>query len=292
MFKNERDSFGFEDRSSTRFDHLPIKYTVPFEWGRLRVTESANEAYGLVPLTPSFIKGDTEISPSIEMGSLPPTNVLLVGPSEVSKENLPSDAFNARAELRLTKQGIDVILGFANDKETMAKQGEMILSQVVQMTDIDEDNLSKILNEDGISLSEAFEHSVPQQFAHVIPAIVKNRVEVASADWMRASSDTRLIKSATRSGIASLGIAALMLSPEIETGEPISALRASVAGGLLIGTFAGARSSIKSRLRMRRENEQYVNFLADFHSTRVAEAIHLTYCTNHFDRENEKRFED
>src|SRR5438309_5078337 len=68
---------------------VAIKYTLPFEWGRLQVSEAADQAYGFVPLVPNVLKGDQEIKIPKDSMFKGRTDILILGPDEHEDASLP-----------------------------------------------------------------------------------------------------------------------------------------------------------------------------------------------------------
>ncbi|MEK7600272.1 MAG: hypothetical protein AAB462_04530 [Patescibacteria group bacterium] len=128
-------------------NELPIKYTLPFDWGLFKITEDAYEQYGLTPLVEGFKSTDVPL----ESESFAKAVIRVVGPSELPEQTDPTGEFYMQATRDKT---VRVDTGFRNpstfirsmvDGQIAASGVELDDDQVEELRDRFEGYKSQIL---------------------------------------------------------------------------------------------------------------------------------------------------
>ncbi|HVV67092.1 MAG TPA: hypothetical protein VHB72_03415 [Candidatus Saccharimonadales bacterium] len=113
-------------REANPYEHLiegPMAYSVPHRWGHFSVTEAADAAYDLVPLTPNVVKG------GIDRKTLAPNaiEVILVSPDEdqfwsaptIERSAVESDGIHVSEPYITVCKGMQLTCSFEKTRQEM-----------------------------------------------------------------------------------------------------------------------------------------------------------------------------
>ncbi len=272
-------------------ENIPYEYGIPYEWGALHVSKKANEAYSFVPLREGVSKDEaTLIDKDVETTFR--TDVYLLSPQEFDElpidDSPPEVAGTGGGLYEIHKDGISIKLALSQDKETAQQR---LVESVTELTEHNGGNINDVVTEHGIPFMESVGQDSVQNLVHEFSQLAHAVSEGAILDFCRAKADKKLLTRASLLGSTGLVGAGGMLgvggaiNGEVDTLSAVVALAYSGA----YSYFAGR--SVKQYLGSTNEREQRFGVISGVHGARVAQDIHNTYCTRHFDDEAAKMFE-
>lgn len=255
------------------------KYELPFIWGSLHVTEQADAAYGLVPLTTQSLESEANRLSGIEAKNFR-TDIWLVGPKEL--EYLPpsypdSPIFSGRSETQTSDKGIEVICGFAKDDEE-------ITQFVLELTESDGMELPEDAPPDLLT------QGAHQMIAHGIVDIVATNVAFATQHLLENDTGNTVLSRARKDFLIGLGGGTYMSVSQLVMQGHVDTFGEVASGGLVVGgamfAYHGLRQYIHNMAAIRRMIDEKSNQFGMI----VASDIHRTYCTKHFDSQAKEMF--
>jgi hypothetical protein len=258
----------------------PIQYSIPYKWGDWHVSETAHDAYGLVPLTadvlPGYVSQDkTELRPN--------TQIFLVTPGELGIPEIPSGGFFVRPIL--SKHGVEITIALGeNAEELTSRLQESTLQAIGEHTGLDVDNLKRdAIDGDGVSLEENLKHAVPQMVMHNFVNALGQRVPELTTIWKRVEMNRKFAKRvAAYGGVVLTGGAIVALSTITNHSADSNTME-------LLGLYYGVEGGIvydmlRRHLRLANSKEHLLETQSKVYGDMVASDIHSTYCRDHFDR--------
>lgn len=263
---------------------LPLEYSIPFDTGSLHVTQAAHEAYCMIPLSPNVIEGG-QLDRKDTVG--PKIDIILIGPNEFD-----TSGGDMLTKSHVYKDGVGLVVGFS---DTHAQMREKIITSIAdsaQEADIDlpDGGVGAITSDEGISLDESLANEVPQILAHSLANAVAGEVRQSVEIWAKMNLSRAEYKKIVVSGSLSLIGTGLVLSPQILLDD-----RLIGPGSLLIGAAYSAfflnmaRRRLKEFIDTMPKRESIARILGMSTSLLVAEGVHASFCSKHFNRTAEEQ---
>ncbi|HEX5797930.1 MAG TPA: hypothetical protein VFX79_01120 [Candidatus Saccharimonadales bacterium] len=284
-----------------------IKYTLPFEWGTFRVSEAADEAYGLTPLASGKIDGSSNEVSGDEVPT-PRADIWMLAPSELdmadvlqaepSAQGVPVGAF---VGARRHEGGISVVCGLNKDRKTIETQFKQMFEDQAReaLGDTLEDG-EEISAEDmiglsgeqkGLSLAEIIERNTTQTIiqrlcAKQLPTPLSANIE----SWIRRASDLESLQHIGKQGKIALGAGAAVILggtlATLETPSPVDDITLALAAIAFVGmNFRKLNELLAGHMRARDEAEDYIREFAFRGSMNITSDIYKAYSTEYFDRQ-------
>ncbi|MBI2008981.1 hypothetical protein HYS84_01045 [Candidatus Saccharibacteria bacterium] len=267
---------------------LPIKYHISYPWGSLSVTEEADSELGLVPLTAEVVKGKAE-APA-ENPDRPYIAVTLVGPSETPPymwEEVPGTTAGVWATKSVYTGRINIAVGSTKSTEEIR---QTVLAGIMETTGMDEEELAEnIVEEHGIPLPEAVSQETSQFIVYALHAFMAEPVAQCLVEWSDRKADEKFIKSMTKIGGVTLLTTAYLVGLEVAYHESDFVTATTAAGLLTVSglTAFALRDRFKRYLENKRDLSLVNEHVAHAMGVSVANDIHETFCTEHFDRQEQ-----
>lgn len=253
------------------------RYSLPFVWGRIHVTEEAEQAYGLAPLTTSAIEEENnkkigELDENIK------TDIWIVGPSEIPGGfHAVGDGVPVAAKGKITPEGIDVVCAFAaSEKE--------IVDHIEELADTDSWNIDEDAPPDILS------QEVHSLYADTLSGVlIPNMMPTVHAKLQEASG-AMAITGAKRSlriglfGAAYINAANLIITGEVDKFTELTSGASLAAGGYF--AYRGLKKYIQ-----RPGTTNMLMVMAGGYTEMVANDVHRTFCPRHFNQQMQDLFE-
>jgi hypothetical protein len=268
-----------------------FKYGVPYEWGALHVTADADEAYGFVPLVAGVIKGggiDMEQAPKAAIR----TDIYLMSPREFIDQAdnglLPSAPFIGDigyGAAGMHKGGLELRVALAERTEEVERLSlDAIASHAKEIgSEIDD-----MRTADDIPVVEAISQDASQFLVHGLTSLITNITRESAIEFMTADRNKKALREVTHIGGLGLAGAGLVLGANGILNGEVDAVSASTAM-MFVGFYSNsARRFIKRHLAESNLYRHGIDNTASAYADTVAEDIHTTYCTAHFDQQAEE----
>lgn len=257
------------------------KYEIPFLWGSLHVSEQADKAYGLVPLTTKSLESDTNsLFGDIKDSGLH-TDIWLVGPDEMGPPPIqaPEEAFFIGCAVsRPTKKGVELWCSYGGT----------------------DDDLARFIREQMEYEGHEIPHDAPPDFigqevhhaiSHRLADGVVQNLQVPVRHVLKNSADKHAFRQAKKSFLAGFGSAAwidgfeLLANGRIDTIGEVSGIGFAALGSTV--AYLGLRKYIAINEGM----NSHIDYLASRYIQEIGYDIHRTYCRHHFDSQAEGMFD-
>jgi hypothetical protein len=248
---------------------FPIKYTLPFSWGQLKITQDAYENYGLTPLAPGFIKGDAPL----DNGQLSNVIVRIIGPSELPEQSEQEERMGFVIEDTIGSN-IRLDIGYSNTKEEQVQQ----LRSIVEAR-AEEEFLTEQETEE---LQEEYERDTSQEIVHSIVEAVEEGIVTSYVALVQRERTKNFVLHAA----GFLGVIASAAAVEAYGMRAVSSsvAKAGAAGGIA-ATLGVGTHGIKSIIESFGDAKKINAITND--GRKIAEVaasnIHDAFCTDHFD---------
>lgn len=149
-------------------------------------------------------------------------------------------------------------------------------------------DMESIKTADDIPITEAISQDSSQVLIHVLCGLSSEVTKQATSAFLTVDSNKRALKRLTMLGGAGLATAGIVLGINGAFHGEVSDLGVGAAM-----TYSGvysylARRSIRQYLRVADSRSRILDITASDYANRVAEDIHQTYCTAHFDQQAEE----
>lgn len=297
MYRGEQ--LGFDENRPIPETQVPIKHTLPFEWGSLRVSEAADMAYELVPLTANFIKGSGK---EVGQSEILAINIWLLAPEEVPEEQWAElrpfgDLTETWTTTSIDGKRIDIAIAHSKNRASISDVGisdmEELFAQASEATGIDlEDLLNSIEDEHGFNHEDLVRRMVPTLITHATVAAIQVETELAVAKHIKNEMDNVVINKVSLRGAVALGGAGVVLAPDIINGEGVSTPSVVISGTLAGALLWLGRRDLKNFLWNRPVFDKSAERIAETRGFMVGQSVHEAYCPNHFDRVNEAALQE
>jgi hypothetical protein len=275
-----------------------IKYSIPYKWGALHVTDSAHESYGFKPLTAEKVSGD-EVGITESKLPLGDVDIYLMGPDEF-RNRLPVENdiqtallaadledgadFGLSSLAALHRNGVEVYLGFSATTED-AKAVE--LQGLEKATPAQGVSLDDITTEQGIPFTEAVDQQFSQGLIHVLSEVAGDTTSKAYREFLEIKSGKLILKTIRETaifgaaGLVGVGMADLN-NQAVEVGANLV-----VAGSFLAVTWEGLQSYFKDA----NKRSKSFNDHASLFGRAVRKNIHDSYCAHYFNKQTQALFD-
>jgi hypothetical protein len=277
-----------ERRVETEF---PMHHHIPFEWGTFQVSEAANAAYGLVPLSPNQERGPFDTSQQ-EKKAVPSTNIYLLGPDEMlvnfglgiitSQPSFDEKGVSIHVSLSNTLDGMrEKVEGFLDGAEAEDVEGSGLeeIYEAVQDFIVDDD-------------STRVEAALRQSLIHLLLLPIGNTTVQATKDWLRSDLNRSAYKLMRNAAKATLGIPAAVGTMELVTYGKIDPVQAAGIGAIILYGAVRVGSETKKYLKNEGVREAMLELPAAQYTDSVLNDIHEAYCSAHFDRQTSTLLEE
>lgn len=266
------------DPSEILAQQFPIKYTLSFSWGQLKITEDAYENYGLTPLAEGFIKGDAPL----DNGQLSNVIVRIIGPSELPEESDQEERMGFVIEDTIGSN-IRLDIGYSNTKEEQAEQLRSIVEARAEEEHLTEQEIQE--------LQEEYERDTSQEIVHSIVEAVEEGVVNSYVALVQRARTKRFV----RNSVGVLGVA--MSAAAVEAYGMRSASSSIVKAGSassIAATFGIGAHGLKSIIESFGDAQKINSITNDGRQIAAAAAanIHDAFCTDHFDQQAQELLGD
>lgn len=258
--------------------NLPLEYSIPYKWGALHVTSSANAAYDLVPLTPDTVAGGDPFVGG-EVIKKPRIDVVLVGPNEYI-----NDGRRGVASSTLYDAGLGVVIGFPLSANAfMDTLSRRLRNPNENQEEQDEFPFSTHISQFEVPALEAIARDVPHMMSHDFAVIARNELNDGLTEWNNWDYDRTAYRNIVKVGAAALiGCGGLML-PALLTGKHTVGVKQVVLGtALMAGELKLAKNMLKRYMLSRRQADFLNQRIASLVALEISDSIHETFCRNHF----------
>lgn len=263
---------------------IDIKYTVPFEWGALHVSEAADRAYDLVPLTANTRDGYVAADTSGKAAS----RVFIVGPGEMDIP--PVEGTNLYVTSGVYGKAVQVVAMLGKTSQSRISDVQQItLEAAQQATLLDDDELQMAIDNGNIELPsvEDTANTISQVVLH---NLVRTLEQPATNAWMSLLRAERAERQYAK--IRNLSAFTLLLSAGMVAGFT-AANHGSTPPYALAMTGLYLTIGIGGTLVQLRQDATQTNVsalsqarLANAIANGMREDIHKTYCASHFATEH------
>jgi hypothetical protein len=267
---------------------IDIKYTIPYEWGTLRVSEAADEAYGFVPLTAQIVKGNSDEVLASDNKFNHRADIILMSPDEYREHeewdfDQTDEPVGIGVSIRTKKQQTLIKLGLTQDRQGMLRR---VLKGLSEETGVDEDEIDAAFTsaDDDIPATEKIAHELPQDLIHAVCDSIGTAASTAAEQVLNQRQDRQALRRAAAlggTGLASAGVILGLGSYD----QVVDVETVALAGTYVTGFFGVAYSSMRQYLSQRYMAGRYNERLSYTAGQTVAESIHKTFCARHFDRQ-------
>lgn len=206
------------DKANLLPPEATVAYTVPYSWGSLQMTESAKQAYQMVPLVPEVLPGAHKTS--VDKANPFRTDIVIVGPDELKSADYGS-ATDVGLRLVSHRDGLKIGVGMARD---FAGQREQLVSILRQHFG----SLEHLFVSDHIPLDEAVEQQITPMLAHAFSGIVGDTVNGMSVDYLRAYAARNLYTRIRQISAFSIGFCAVVDIPPLVEQHAVDPVSCSV----------------------------------------------------------------
>jgi hypothetical protein len=257
-----------------------IKYTIPFEWGMLRVTQEADASYGLIPLSPDVVMGDspaaTEATDPSSKSEADKIDITVAGPQEIqSRMQTPTpDRIGWMGGLMIADASGDaskITIGFSLDAVELRQR---LTERTLSGLGLDV--------EAAAAFQEVLEQDVPQMLAHELA----EKVSLGSTQMLekkkrqeRAVEGKRRLR---RLGRLSVGAVTALLGVDVLTNNinPISMGFIAADSAAFLGLHY-----VQKRLYRRTGagTRKFEALESVIRGARVGADVHAAFCSNVFD---------
>ncbi len=248
------------------------KYSVPFSWGSVHVSEQADEAYKLHPLI-------TKSMTAHEVGSfdhaeyLPDIDIWIVGPDELGEWSMPpgfEGAISLRSGCRFSNDGIEMIMTVNKNEEQIMD----ILSKGIN------EGLDEITDEDPPDIIAQNAH---QHIAHSLVGIVTRELPRSAATFMEGEAARSAVRGERKTLIQGFLSAAFISSYDYIIDGRLNVFSEMTSGALLAGSGVLAYRGLRDYIKMSGEIRTALRYASVIYSQFVAEDLHKLFCSRSFD---------
>ncbi len=289
-------TFGINKEVRGLSPETTFKYGIPYAWGALHVTSQAEEAYGFVPLTANAINGDgIDITKQPETGIR--TDIYLMGLQEFTEHNNFAFALSnfemndigvSAASIGTDK--IELRLALSRHADDLR---ESILDDISRIAHDLGSDIDDVMDHNNMPISESIGQSSSQILMHGLCAFTARKVHESAVELANAQLDKKALRRMTALGGAGLAGAGTLLTMNglINHGN-IDVLSASLAMSY-VGAYAyNARRTIKQHLASASVRQPIIEDNAERYAIMVADDVHATFCSSHFDNNAEQMLKD
>lgn len=260
---------------------IDIGYSIPFEWGDLYVSKTANEAYGLVPLTTNTKPGySVQESTDITLR----TRIFLLTPGELA---MPTgiESGVAFTHPNFNKKGLEYQIALGDTKTTMS---EALNNMLLEATGHDQETLDQFVDQNDIPISERLDNDTPQFIIHNLKDAIETNVTEYVTVWLRAEANHNFYSRVKQiGGLALLGVGVGVLP--LAVNHKFEPFDFSVAGGIVAIQAGSFRSLIRKKVTRANKDEYIYYGVAKDYAGKIASDIHEAYCSVHFNRRLEEQ---
>lgn len=238
-----------------------IKYSIPYAWGTLRVTNEADATYGLIPLTPEAVAGDIVTRKADDYRSSR-LEIRLAGPQELNQLGDMVGVSQWAGGVVMAKvddEALKLTIGFVVGAEELA-------APLIESSHID----------------DAGNDVVPQILAHELA----REIGTATASNITASENEklnrRLRRQVRRSGRIAIASTGTIVALDATIGD-ISPFTMALLGTAIISQ-AVVYSRIRRRAKVIEADMRPAHFITGLRLGAIAARdVHASYCRNVFD---------
>lgn len=242
------------------------------------MTESAKQAYQMVPLVPEVLPGAHKTS--VDKANPFRTDIVIVGPDELKSADYGS-ATDVGLRLVSHRDGLKIGVGMARD---FAGQREQLVSILRQHFG----SLEHLFVSDHIPLDEAVEQQITPMLAHAFSGIVGDTVNGMSVDYLRAYAARNLYTRIRQISAFSIGFCAVVDIPPLVEQHAVDPVAAGFTAGFLALQGIRTTRTLKKYLKTSNSRERALRASGDLYENIVSQSVHDTFCAKHFDAQAER----
>jgi len=270
---------------------LPIKYTVPYTWGTLRVSEAADNFYGFVPLTARAVEGE---SSELEQSFVDPdfrTDMFLLSPQELAAA-LPEEVRESQAVqdaaggcvTEFHKRGVAIGVAFQDNARTLGGRALQDLEQL----DYDKRAGMEIASILGIGapLDEFIGHEMSQAQVHALCVLLGDVASTTAVDYIHRREGQRMRRNLVVMGATRAGVTGGFAGFDVAIGNT-GAIGMGILTGFAIAQAALFGLDLKIQRNKRHINESYAGYDGAYRGATVTRSLHDTFCARSFDMQYE-----
>ncbi len=255
-----------------------IRYTIPYEWGQLRVTDEAMDAFHLIPL----VSGVHDGLPPKEPHDQPQIIITIVGPNKIAKHAIDGVSPSLVSSINVSEgsRPTDVVVAAT---ESVADIIKRLKSDLTMHLDIDLETTETMVNHEGRTIDDFVGTEFPQDLAHNFALVAAS--ECARAELYRRNKvSERLIKKQSKlNTIATVGSVALAGSVNVMTGQSDQSISV-----WLLGLFTAIQTASffinQKRIEKKDVSLKLSNSIASVQfGDKVHSDIHEAFCRNAFE---------
>lgn len=249
-------------------------------WGSLHVTEQADTAYGLVPLTTLTL----EESEANRLSMVKPpgfrTDIWLVGPEEFEHPLIPfpgTPIVSGASRTEQTDKGLEVTCSFEQrDVQIIHQFQDRIESGEAELP---EDPSPHLLSQEA-----------HRMVADALVNMVAKNVTAAAQHFLENDVSNMVLSRARKNFQIGLGGAAFVLAAELIVQGRVDTLGEVSISSLVVGSAMVAYHGIKKYLENLGEIRHGSSVIAEQYAQVVAYDIYRTYSASHFNQQAEEMF--
>lgn len=273
------------------------KYRLSFEWGAVHVSEKADKAYGLVPLTADVIR-DAEDDTHVENAWGMRTDVYLLSPEEfnqdISKTKIVSRPYRTASGVGATifaNDGIKLFLALHDGQEGTESRLLNDLESYVNYYYLCED-MEDAQTPDDIPIKGSDEQEITQLLVHDFCDLVDEATRESITEYFRAERSKFAAARLARLGSKALIGAGIAIGTvgTLHNGIEMIIPDAAIVYAAVQSQLAYAY--IKKHMRQANSLEFELKNTASNYGNVVGYDIHQAYCATHFNMKAEKKFKD
>lgn len=255
------------------------KYELTFPWGSLHVTDHADAAYRLVPLTTQSLESETNRLSTVGVPDFR-TDIWLAGPQELDylqPLHLGLPSIHGRGEFRPTDRGIEVIHGYdKDDKDLIAYFQEQVESGEMELPDdAPPDFLAQYAH---------------QMLTHSFATMIAGFVEPMVQRHLEKDINNMVMSQARKNFLIGLGGGTFISVEQLALYGHVDAFGETMSGALVVGGAMIAYRGVKKYLQQMSTIRQIIAASASQYAQTVAYDINRTYSAEHFNYQAREMF--
>jgi hypothetical protein len=289
--------FGPRPEQNMEEKAVKIKYTVPYEWGRFRLSDEAVQAYGIAPLTEEYIRGDSPAALPIGSPFTHVTDITLLGPGEA---DTLSDHFKEIIEQ--TPGGLDLLIGgHVKKKDTQIwlalnmdreQLSDSMISGLATQAHIESEQVDQYVADiQGVPITESIRHHSPQYLLQYICGGLQTALVELHEQRMKESVDRIIVGRTSIFGIGAVAVGGLMLSAETIS-HSVAPESMALTGAVMAFYLALGRQKLKEELQAMRRAEPQIQIQSHIVVDRMVGEINRTFSPQYFSRTLDQMMQD
>lgn len=267
--------YDFQTGPLVPYEDVPVQYTVSYKWGTLRVSEEADQLYGLRPLTGRVVEGSS--SKPLRLGRKPDVriDVFLLGPGEYGRIfaeslDLSGERIEPVSHHAMYPGGLAVAAAFNTDVETMRSTEVAAMLELAEKLELDEQDDSI---PDG-DRERAYAFLVKQGMADALIGSMCNMLFRECRYPLARQVRNESKKDSLPENLVLGGLAAFMFGADLAVGLPAGTVLAA-AGGVIASKVGLPKVKLYAANLLR--DEQTPRIIGEKCSKTIARDVYATF---------------